>query len=83
MEKAIKVATEAQVKWDAVPLEEKICIWLKAADLMATKYRMKLNAATMLGQSKTVIQAEIDASAELIDFVKLVSVNIDVRKLFN
>lgn len=44
---------------------------------MATKYRMKLNAATMLGQSKTVIQAEIDAAAELIDFVKLVfSVNI-------
>lgn len=39
---------------------------------MATKYRMKLNAATMLGQSKTVIQAEIDSSAELIDFVKLV-----------
>lgn len=39
---------------------------------MATKYRMKLNAATMLGQSKTVIQAEIDASAELIDFIKFV-----------
>jgi len=55
-----------------VPLEEKISIWLKAADLMATKYRMKLNAATMLGQSKTVIQAEIDASAELIDFIKFV-----------
>ncbi|VVC36986.1 Aldehyde/histidinol dehydrogenase,Aldehyde dehydrogenase N-terminal domain,Aldehyde dehydrogenase [Cinara cedri] len=69
--KAIKVSTEAQIKWDAVPLEEKISIWLKAADLMATKYRMKLNAATMLGQSKTVIQAEIDASAELIDFIKL------------
>ncbi|XP_050058545.1 delta-1-pyrroline-5-carboxylate dehydrogenase, mitochondrial isoform X1 [Aphis gossypii] len=69
--KAIKVATEAQTKWDAVPLEEKISIWLKAADLMATKYRMKLNAATMLGQSKTVIQAEIDAAAELIDFIKL------------
>lgn len=37
---------------------------------MATKYRMKLNASTMLGQSKTAIQAEIDAAAELIDFVK-------------
>jgi len=70
--KAIKVATKAQTKWDTVPLEEKINIWLKAADLMATKYRMKLNAATMLGQSKTVIQAEIDASAELIDFIKFV-----------
>lgn len=78
--KAIKVATEAQTKWDAVPLEEKISIWLKAADLMATKYRMKLNAATMLGQSKTVIQAEIDAAAELIDFIKFVkSVNIIVE----
>lgn len=72
MAKAIKVSTEAQLKWDTVPLEEKIKIWLKAADLMATKYRMKLNAATMLGQSKTVIQAEIDSAAELIDFVKLV-----------
>lgn len=77
VKKAIKVSTEAQTKWDTVPLEEKISIWLKAADLMATKYRMKLNAATMLGQSKTVVQAEIDASAELIDFIKLVlSVNI-------
>lgn len=47
---------------------------------MATKYRMKLNAATMLGQSKTVIQAEIDASAELIDFIKFVKiVNIIVE----
>lgn len=70
VKKAIKVSTEAQLKWDSVPLEEKISIWLKAADLMATKYRMKLNAATMLGQSKTVIQAEIDSAAELIDFIK-------------
>lgn len=79
--KAIKVATETQTKWDTVPLEEKISIWLKAADLMATKYRMKLNAATMLGQSKTVIQAEIDASAELIDFIKYVKIlNIIIEK---
>ncbi|XP_050537432.1 delta-1-pyrroline-5-carboxylate dehydrogenase, mitochondrial [Daktulosphaira vitifoliae] len=69
--KAINVATEAQRKWDAVPLEDKIDIWLKAADLMANKYRMKLNATTMLGQSKTVIQAEIDSAAELIDFIRL------------
>lgn len=68
--KAINVATEAQRKWDAVPLEDKIDIWLKAADLMANKYRMRLNATTMLGQSKTVIQAEIDSAAELIDFVR-------------
>lgn len=47
-------------------------IWDKAADLMAGKYRAKLNAATMLGQAKTVIQAEIDSAAELIDFFRLV-----------
>lgn len=45
-------------------------MWLKAADLMAGPYRQKLNATTMLGQSKTVVQAEIDAAAELIDFVR-------------
>eukprot|EP00660_Eupelagonema_oceanica_P011084 gene11084-18488_t len=44
-----------------------MAIWLKAADLMATKYRADLCAATMLGQSKTVWQAEIDAAAETID----------------
>lgn len=75
------MATEAQTKWDSIPLEEKINIWLKAAELMATKYRMKLNAATMLGQSKTVIQAEIDASAELIDFIRLIKMCINVEKL--
>jgi 1-pyrroline-5-carboxylate dehydrogenase len=45
-------------------------MWLQAADLMAGKYRQELNAATMLGQSKTVIQAEIDSAAELIDFLR-------------
>lgn len=68
---AIKTAVETQPKWDRTPLSERLKIWEKAADLMAGKYRQDLNAATMLGQSKTVIQAEIDSSAELIDFIRL------------
>ncbi|KAH8404431.1 hypothetical protein KR222_000357, partial [Zaprionus bogoriensis] len=71
LEKAIKVAVEAQVKWDRVPLAERLQIWERAADLMAAKYRQELNAATMLGQAKTVIQAEIDSAAELIDFIRI------------
>ncbi|KAF6213800.1 hypothetical protein GE061_011522 [Apolygus lucorum] len=70
LQKAIKCASEAQKCWDAVPLRERIKIWLKAADLMAGKYRQELNAATMLGQSKTAIQAEIDSACELIDFIR-------------
>ncbi|CAB3259373.1 unnamed protein product [Arctia plantaginis] len=70
IEKAIKVSVEAQKRWDRTTLEERLSIWDKAADLMAGQYRQKLNAATMLGQSKTVIQAEIDSSAELIDFFR-------------
>ncbi|ENN77583.1 delta-1-pyrroline-5-carboxylate dehydrogenase, mitochondrial [Dendroctonus ponderosae] len=69
--KAIEVATETQKKWDKTPISERFKIWEKAADLMAGKYRAKLNAATMLGQAKTVIQAEIDSAAELIDFFRL------------
>lgn len=68
--KAINVATETQQKWDKTPLEERVRIWEKAADLMAGKYRQELNAATMLGQAKTAIQAEIDSAAELIDFIR-------------
>ncbi|XP_015042925.1 delta-1-pyrroline-5-carboxylate dehydrogenase, mitochondrial [Drosophila pseudoobscura] len=71
LQQAIKTAVETQPKWDRVPLAERLNIWEKAADLMATKYRQELNSATMLGQSKTVIQAEIDAAAELIDFIRL------------
>lgn len=70
IEKAIDNAVQTQKTWDAIPLANKISIWLKAADLMANKYRMLLNATTMLGQAKTVIQAEIDAAAELIDFLR-------------
>uniref|UniRef100_T1GTU8 Delta-1-pyrroline-5-carboxylate dehydrogenase, mitochondrial n=1 Tax=Megaselia scalaris TaxID=36166 RepID=T1GTU8_MEGSC len=67
---AIKTATEAQVKWDSVPIQDKINIWRKAADLMADKYRFQLLAATMLGQGKSIHQAEIDAACELIDFTR-------------
>lgn len=71
LQKAIKESTEMQKKWDKTTLKERIAIWHKAADLMAGPYRQELNAATMLGQSKSVIQAEIDASAELIDFIRM------------
>lgn len=71
IQKAIKVAVEAQKKWDRVPFDERIRIWNRAADLMAGPYRQELNAATMLGQSKTAIQAEIDSAAELIDFIRM------------
>lgn len=45
-------------------------LFLKAADLISTKYRMQLNAATMLGQAKTIVQAEIDSACELADFLR-------------
>lgn len=70
IQKAISKSVEMQQKWDRTTIKERIDIWLRAADLMAGKYRQKLNAATMLGQSKTTIQAEIDSAAELIDFVR-------------
>ena len=70
IQKAMKVSVEAQVRWDRTPLQERIRIWQTAAELMAGAHRQKLNAATMLGQSKSVIQAEIDSAAELIDFFR-------------
>ena len=65
------MSVKTQREWEKVPFEKRLDIWLKAAELMATKYRQQLNAATMLGQGKTVIQAEIDSAAELIDFFKM------------
>ncbi|XP_030035609.2 delta-1-pyrroline-5-carboxylate dehydrogenase, mitochondrial [Manduca sexta] len=70
IQKAIEASVEAQVRWDRTPLNERIRIWQNAAELMAGAHRQKLNAATMLGQSKTVVQAEIDSAAELIDFFR-------------
>ncbi len=65
---AIRAALKARKEWAAMPWEARAAVLLKAADLLAGPYRMILNAATMLGQSKTVFQAEIDAACELIDF---------------
>jgi 1-pyrroline-5-carboxylate dehydrogenase len=67
-EAAIKAATAAAPAWRAMAFEDRAAILLKAADLLAGPWRQVLNAATMLGQSKTAFQAEIDAACELIDF---------------
>ena len=68
--KAIQAALKIKDKWAAMSWENRANIFLKAADLLATKYRAQINAATMLCQSKNVFQAEIDASCELIDFLR-------------
>jgi 1-pyrroline-5-carboxylate dehydrogenase len=67
-EAAIKAAADAAPGWRAMSLDDRAAIILKAADLLAGPWRQRLNAATMLGQSKTAFQAEIDAACELIDF---------------
>ena len=67
---AIAAANAAHPAWAATPWTTRAAIFLKAADLLATKYRPVLNAATMLGQSKTAYQAEIDSACELIDFFR-------------
>jgi 1-pyrroline-5-carboxylate dehydrogenase len=66
----IQAALDARKSWAALPWEDRAAVFLKAADLLATKYRPILNAATMLGQSKTCYQAEIDAVCELVDFFR-------------
>ncbi|MCG6927841.1 MAG: L-glutamate gamma-semialdehyde dehydrogenase [Acidobacteria bacterium] len=65
---AVDAAAAARHEWARWPWEERAAVFLKAAELLATTWRDTLNAATMLGQSKTVFQAEIDAACELIDF---------------
>ncbi|MDQ3094955.1 MAG: aldehyde dehydrogenase family protein, partial [Actinomycetota bacterium] len=65
---AIKSAGDAAPAWRAMSFEDRASIILKAADLLAGPWRQTINAATMLGQSKTAWQAEIDAACELIDF---------------
>ncbi|KAK6462534.1 Aldehyde/histidinol dehydrogenase [Scheffersomyces coipomensis] len=67
---AIEAAKSAKAKWASMPWTDRAAIFLKAADLISTKYRYDLLAATMLGQGKNVYQAEIDSIAELIDFFK-------------
>ena len=68
VEQAIATAVDARRAWAATPFEERAAVFLRAAELLTTTWRATLNAATMLGQSKTVFQAEIDAASELIDF---------------
>src|SRR5690348_6240143 len=67
---AIRAAREAWLDWSMWEFERRAAVFLKAADLLATRYRPTVNAATMLGQSKTAHQAEIDAACELIDFFR-------------
>lgn len=67
---AIDAALAARKDWGEMPWEHRAGIFLKAAELLATKYRWRMNAATMLGQSKNAYQAEIDSACELIDFLR-------------
>ena len=70
VKKAINAALRAKEAWAAMSWENRANIFLKAAELLATKYRPEMLAATMLGQSKNVFQAEIDGACELIDFLR-------------
>jgi 1-pyrroline-5-carboxylate dehydrogenase len=67
---AIDAALKVRKKWGETPWQDRAAIFLKAAELLAGPYRAKINAATMLGQSKNAYQAEIDAACELIDFLR-------------
>ncbi|MEZ4895803.1 MAG: L-glutamate gamma-semialdehyde dehydrogenase [Saprospiraceae bacterium] len=70
VQNAIQAALNAKPLWEQMPWHERAAIFLKAADLLAGPFRDKMNAATMLGQSKTVFQSEIDSVAELADFYR-------------
>jgi 1-pyrroline-5-carboxylate dehydrogenase len=70
VEKAIANCLENRTKWANMAWEQRAAIFLKAAELIAGPYRARINAATMIAQSKTIFQAEIDASCELIDFLR-------------
>jgi 1-pyrroline-5-carboxylate dehydrogenase len=70
VDRAIAAALRAKPGWAATPLEERAAIFERAASLLAGPFRQRLNAATLLGQSKTPHQAEIDAACELIDFLR-------------
>ncbi len=70
VDQAIENALAAKAKWNALGWEQRASIFLKAADLLAGPYRDRINAATMIGQSKNVHQAEIDSACEFIDFLR-------------
>jgi 1-pyrroline-5-carboxylate dehydrogenase len=67
---AVEAALEARKEWAEMPWEHRVSVFLKIADLLAGPWRSTINGATMLGQSKTVYQAEIDSAAELVDFYR-------------
>lgn len=68
--KAIESALEAKPAWESMPFADRAAVFLKAADLVSTKYRYEIMASTMVGQGKNAWQAEIDAAAELCDFLR-------------
>jgi len=70
VEAAIEYAMEARKEWGKMPWYDRAAIFLKVAELISTKYRAKMNAATMLSIGKTAVQAEIDSACELIDFLR-------------
>jgi 1-pyrroline-5-carboxylate dehydrogenase len=70
VQQAIDSALAAKPTWESLPFADRAAVFLKAADLISTKYRYELMAATMLGQGKNAWQAEIDAAAELVDFLR-------------
>lgn len=70
IEQAIQAAQDAKPAWEKMPWDQKAAIFLKAADLISGPYRARINAATMVGQSKNAYQAEIDSACELIDFLR-------------
>ncbi|AMM50468.1 1-pyrroline-5-carboxylate dehydrogenase [Rufibacter sp. DG15C] len=82
VQQAIDAALAAREQWANMPWESRAAIFLKAADLLAGPFRARMNAATMLGQSKNAFQAEIDAACELIDFFKFnVKYMTDIYKM--
>lgn len=82
VQQAIDAAMEAQSSWAELSWQHRASIFLKAADLLAGPYRAKMNAATMLGQSKNIFQAEIDAACELADFFRFgVKCMTDIYKM--
>ncbi|MCB8994435.1 MAG: aldehyde dehydrogenase family protein, partial [Bacteroidales bacterium] len=74
---AIKAALNAKKAWAELPWENRASVFLRAASLLAGKYRSRINAATMVGQSKNPFQAEIDSACELIDFYRF---NVEFMK---
>ena len=81
VESAIATTLEARKSWSQLPWEQRAGIFLRAAELIAGPYRAKINASTMIGQSKNVFQAEIDAACEFVDFLRFnVQFMIDIYK---